>query len=182
MKPSTITFTIIAILLAVWAGFYITGVPSFNKINSVQIYGSIIQGMSALLGVVLAASIFRIQSLENRIQSIEQSTLDYIYKITSNTYPYWGRDLEEHIEKKIITEKYFQAQRKDRIIPSKNAIPELEKDRDDQQERLNHNLILHNSLKKSLERMRKLIPAFSLFLIIPIAYSFLLFDVYRQFI
>lgn len=130
--------------------------------------------MSALLSIVLAVSIFRIQSLENRIQSIEQSTLDYIYKITNFTYPYWCNDLEEHIKNKIITERYFQNRKKDKKILVKYSLQELEEDRDNQQERLFHNLTLRTKLQQTINKMKQQIQIVAILLILPIAISILL--------
>jgi len=167
-------FVIIAIFLVVWAFSFIFGTLHFNRNNSALIYSSIIAGMSALLSIVLAVSIFRIQSLENRIQSVEQFTLDYIFKITNQTYPYWCISLEEQIRNKSITEKYFKIRESGIITERKEKRPELEKDRDDQQERLNHNLIMHTNLQQAIRRMKQQIQGVAIFLIIPIAFSFLL--------
>ncbi len=82
-----IFFSFIAII---WVVYYNIGFSNFNKENSVSIYGSVIQGMSALLSIAIAVIIFRIQSLENRNLSLEQSTLNYVYNITHWTYPQWG--------------------------------------------------------------------------------------------
>lgn len=146
---------IIAIFIVVWVAFFYAGFLHFNVNNSALIYSSIIAGMSALLSIVLAVSIFRIQSLENRILSIEQSTLDYVFKITNSTYPYWCDSLEKHIREKIITENYFKSRKSQLITDQKNKKPKLEEDRDDQQERLNHNLSMHTNLQKTIGTMKK---------------------------
>ena len=168
------TIVIIASFMIVWFVSFTFGYFLFNKSNVDTIYSSIIDGMSALLSIILAVSIFRIQSLENRILSIEQTTLDYVYKTTSLTYPCWCEPLEEHIKNKIITDRYFQARKKERLSPPNQREPDLEKDRDDQQERLSHNLMLHTNLKQTIKKMKWQITGASIFLIIPIAYSFLL--------
>ena len=77
-----IVFVILLILFiligVIWFYYFATGVPSFDKETAVTIHDSIIQGISGLGSVAIAVIVFRIVSLENRNQSLEQSTLNYI--------------------------------------------------------------------------------------------------------
>ncbi len=168
------TIIIITTFILVWLASFYFGYFNFNKSNADLIYSSIIAGMSALLSIILAVSIFRIQSLENRIMSIEQSTLDYVFNITGLTYPCWCDPLEKQIKDKVITDRYFCRRRADKIVASKEDIVNLEKDRDDQQDRLSHNLTVHTNLRQVIRKMKLQITGASIFLIIPIAFSFLL--------
>lgn len=93
-----IPFIVSVVLFVVWIISYCVGFSDYDMAVSSQNYGSIIQGMSALLGIVLAAAIFRIQSLENRLQSLEESTLDYVHKIIGHSYPIWDTRFENNIK------------------------------------------------------------------------------------
>ena len=99
---------LIVTTVIVWVAYYLLGSPSFKQENAISIYGTTIQGMSALLSVSIAVIIFRIQSLENRNQSLEQSTLNYIFQITKNTYPKWLLPcVEENIRRGFIAARYY---------------------------------------------------------------------------
>jgi hypothetical protein len=165
-----IPIIVLAILLVVWVVSYYVGLPKYDVKNSPQNYGSIIQGMSALLGVVLAAAIFRIQSLENRVQSLEQSTLDYVYKIIRHTYPEWDSRFEENINNKSITDNYFKLQ----LAKHEYSEEEYKADRDIQQKGLTNNLIKHSNLKRAINSIKHQVMGVSIILITPIALSFIL--------
>jgi hypothetical protein len=168
-------FVILIVFFLVWLYCYLYGFLSFDKNNTVSILSSIIQGMSALLGVFIAVAVFRIQSLENRIQSLEQTTLNYIFQITTFTYPQWLPSLEEGIRSGAITKEYF-----DRRVELQKAglishtTPLLEKDRDNQQEGLMHILTARTNMQHAIRKMKQGVQGSSIFLIIPIAYSFLM--------
>jgi hypothetical protein len=168
-------FVILIVFLLVWLSCYLYGFLSFDKNNTVSILSSIIQGMSALLGVFIAVAVFRIQSLENRIQSLEQSTLTYVFQITKFTYPHWLPSLEEAIRNGAITKVYFDRRVKEKeagILPY--TIQQLEKDRDNQQEGLMHILTVRTNMQQAIRKMKQGVQGSTIFLIIPIAYSFLM--------
>ena len=160
----------IAILLIVWLVSYCVGFSKYDVKNSSQNYGSIIQGMSALLAVVLAAAIFRIQSLENRLQSLEESTRDYVYKVIHHAYPEWDSRFEENIRNHSITNTYFD----DRDNRPGHTEKEYIEDRDIQQEGLNHILTKHTNLEQAITRIKNQVMGVSIFLVIPILFSLLL--------
>jgi hypothetical protein len=165
-----IPLIVLIISLGIWFVSYYVGFPSYDVKNSSQNYGSIIQGMSALLGVVLAAAIFRIQSLENRVQSLEQSTLDYVYKIIKHTYPEWDDRFEENIKNGNITNNYFELQRR----KHEHSDQEYQTDRLIQQKGLTNNMAKHTNLKQSISNIKHQVIGVSLILIAPIAISFLM--------
>jgi hypothetical protein len=167
---------IIFVLIAViWFNYYNLGFSHFNKSNAVSIFGSVIQGMSALLSVAIAVIIFRIQSLENRNQSLEQTTLNHVYEIVNWSYAEWDAPLELDIRNKSITDRYYQnrleLQRQGRLPWTKE---ELEKDRDKTQKRLEGNLSKHDGTKRTIQRIRNGVFSSVVFLIMPILFSFLL--------
>jgi hypothetical protein len=170
-----IPVVLLIVFALVWLYCYYFGILSFDKNNTVSILSSIIQGMSALMSVFIAVAIFRIQSLENRIQSLEQTTLNYIFQITTFTYPQWLPSLEQGIRNGAITKQYF-----DRRVELQRAgllpytIQQLEEDRNDQQERLIYNLKIRTNLHQAIRKMKTGVLGSTIYLIIPIAYSFLL--------
>jgi len=103
-----LTFILLVLFAVLWLGYFQLGLFSFNKENAVSIYGTIVQGMSALLSVSIAVIIFRIQSLENRLHSLEDFVINYIFQITHQIYPKWLPILEEHIRNGSITNKYHK--------------------------------------------------------------------------
>jgi hypothetical protein len=165
-----IPFIVLATLLVVWVVSYYVGLPKYDVKNSTQNYGSIIQGMSALLGVVLAAAIFRIQSLESRTQSLEQSTLDYVYKIIKHAYPEWDSRFEENIKNGSIADSYLELQ----LMKDEHSEQEYRVDRDIQQKGLTNNLIKHTNLKQAINSIKHQVMGVSIILITPIAISFLM--------
>ena len=160
--------TFFILVVVIWVEYYSIGFSSFNKGNAVTIFASVIGGMSALLSVALAVIIFRIQSLENRSQSLEQSTLNYIYQITGGwTYPQWTSSVEDDIRNKSITNRYYL-----RIDPIEEEFRKQERDK--QQKRLEETLNLHNGIVKRIERIRKGFWTSAIFLIMPILSSLLM--------
>jgi hypothetical protein len=157
-----VVIAFIVVIVLVWVLYYLIGSPSFNKSNAVSIYGTIIQGMSALMSVALAVVIFRIQSLENRNQSLEQSTLDYIHRITQWTYPQWIPSLEENIRDGSITERYSQSH------------GTSDEERNLQQKRLEETLNLHTATDQRIQRTKNRIMITLAFLITPILMSLFL--------
>jgi hypothetical protein len=156
-----------------WGVYYYVGSPSFQKDNAFSIYGTIIQGMSALLSVSIAVIIFRIQSLENRNQSLEQSTINYIFQISQQIYPKWLPCLEEHIRRGIITQKYHERRKMD-VVASHYSASALKKDKEDQQNRLMECLNEHVRIEKTIQQTKKgALGSFGL-LISPIFLSFFL--------
>lgn len=181
-KILSISPLIIFILIAViWFNYYSLGFSHFNKNNAVSIFGSVIQGMSALLSVAIAIIIFRIQSLENRNQLLEESTLNFIFQITQFTYPQWIPSVEEHIRNGTITNRYY-----DRSVDILNrtiglakpdyekGLKELQRDRDEQQKRLMETLNRHTRIEQTIQRIRNGVFSSVVFLVLPILLSFLL--------
>ncbi len=158
---------------------YSNGLVEFQS-DAISIFGSIIQGMSALLSVAIAVIIFRVQSLENRNFSLEQSTLNYIHNITKFTYPKWIPSVEEDIKNGIITKRYFERRfdalnrRRGLKTPHKEMLKELEIDRDEQQKRLEETLNNHIEISQTIKRTRDGIISSVILLISPIIISFLM--------
>jgi hypothetical protein len=157
---------------------YSAGLVEF-KSDAISIFGSIIQGMAGLLSVAIAVIVFRIQSLENRNFSLEQSTLNYIYNIIKWTYPKWGSAVEEHIKSQFITERYYNLMRKNRFQKSTLPISEDEEKRlvaekENQQKRLEEVLSEHNKINQTIKRTRDGIISSVILLIAPIIISFLM--------
>lgn len=183
LKTIVALIFLIAIVF-IWSWFYSMGFSSFNKNNIVSIFGSVIQGMSALLSVAIAVIIFRIQTLENRKLSIEESTLNFIFLITRFTYPQWIPSVEEHIRNGTITNRYY-----DRRVDSLNRTIGLAKtdyekrlkghqrDRDEQQKRLEETLNLRNNISQRIQRIKNGFFASAIFLMMPIITSLLMFMV-----
>src|SRR3990172_10370263 len=154
--PKMVKFrnTLLIILLALsvligitWYYYFIISTPSFNKATAVTIHDSIIQGISGLGSVAIAVIIFRIQSLENRNQSLEQSTLNYISQTMGWSYPEWTPSLEEDIRKETLTNRYYAN------VPSKSRELVLEEQRR-QQKRLEEALDLHTRIQQTIRRIR----------------------------
>ena len=165
------------LVFVIWFNYYRIGFSSFNKSNAVSIFSSVIQGMSALLSVAIAVIIFRIQSLENRNQSLEESTLDFIFRTTGLTYPKWIPSVEEDIRSGAVTERYYRI----RIaalgldVKGRNEkVQEYAEDRRIQQKRLDETLNLHTRIEQTIQRIRSGVITSVVFLIMPILLSFLL--------
>jgi hypothetical protein len=160
-----------AVILLVWVAYYFIGSPSFNKNNAVSIYGTIIQGMSALMSVAIAAVIFRIQSLENRNQALEQSTLNYIFQTMDSIYPKWSSIVEKDIDSKHLSDYYYS---KICLKHPHMKREDLAKDRDNQQERLEETVDLHARTDRIIQQTKNRIMITLGFLIAPILLSFTL--------
>ena len=113
---------------------------------------------------------FRIQSLENRLQSLEQFTLDYIYKITKYTYSHLAPLVEEHIRNYAIVKRYYRNRRE----LTEEKIKEIEEKREIQQESLIESLNERERIKEIIHKTR--IGGYQSFilLITPILISFYL--------
>lgn len=179
-----VVIAFIGVIILVWIFYYLIGSPSFNKGNAVSIYGTVIQGMSALMSVALAVVIFRIQSLENRNQSLEQTTLNFIFQITQVVYPQWSSSVEDDIRIKGLTNRYFsnRVELNDAgLLPRKYTKEELQKDRDEQQKRLEETVNLHTETHQRIQRTKNRIMIALTFLIAPILISFFLLMVLDAF-
>lgn len=131
-------------IISIWTFYYLKGIPSFNPNNAISIYGTIVQGMSALLSVSIAVIVFRIQSLENRKQTLEESTLNYVYQIIYWSYPEWSEHIERDIKNGSITTRY--GTRVDwRIRDHEVAC---------QQERLMHVIDVLEGIKNTIRKIR----------------------------
>jgi signal transduction histidine kinase len=166
------------LVFSTWIGYYTIGFGSFNKGNAVTIFGSVIEGMSALLSVAIAVIIFRIQSLENRNQSLEQSTLNYIHQTVGWSYPSWAYSLEKDIRNKIITKRYLSLMRMRRMEATSLEISQEEEkslleERDRQQRRLEENLNLRKKITEIIETTKGRFYKSAIVLIMPILSSLL---------
>lgn len=180
-RQNILSVVLVVLFLAislVWVSYYDIGFGSFDKQNAIVVFSSAIQGMSALLSVAIALVIFRIQSLENRNQSLEQSTLNYIHQIIGWSYPAWTSSTEEHIRSKSITDRYCLMIRTRRLGQASPISNEEEKsileERDRQQKRLEETLNRHNKTAKTIQRMKSGFIPTAIFLIAPILFSLLM--------
>lgn len=173
-------------MVLIWFWYCSIGFSSFNKNNAVAIFGSVIQGMSALLSVAIAVVIFRIQTLENRKQSLEESTLNFIFQITKSTYPQWIPSVEADIKSRILTNQYYNAcvntSELDRMKGNEPAkyrqrIKEYAEDRDTQQTRLMEVLNIRNRISQTILRIKSGFFPSAIFLMTPIIVSLLFFMV-----
>lgn len=155
--------------------FYLLSLKAFivNTTDTISILGTIIQGMSALLSVAIAVIIFRIQTLENRNQSLEQSTLNYIGQISGFAYPQWIPSVEEHIEKGYVTERYLKNRRL-KLGTILLSDEDLKKDADAQQLRLLETLRIHKAIKNIISRLKVSAVLSTIVLMLPIILSLLL--------
>ena len=176
-----IILVIMVILFCIIAGilfyFYSLNTFNFEKNNAVSIFGSIIQGISALLSVAIAVIVFRIQSLENRNFSIEQSILNYTHRLIGWTYPEWISSVEEDIRNKSITNRYYSNLYKQyTTVPTFSEEDEkfLVTERDIQQKRLEEILNIHIRNKQIIKRIREGVVSSVIMLISPIIISFLM--------
>src|SRR3990172_1291104 len=174
--PKMVKFrnTLLIILLALsvligitWYYYFIISTPSFNKATAVTIHDSIIQGISGLGSVAIAVIIFRIQSLENRNHSLEQTTLNYISQTTGWSYPEWTSSVEEDIKNKTLTNRYYAR------LPSRTD-EFIDAERDRQQKRLEEALDLHARIQLTVRRIRRDVFCSAVSLILPILLSLLL--------
>ena len=86
-KISVVIILILLIIAGTIVDDYAVSFSSFSRETAVSIHDDILQGLSGLGSVAIAVIIFRIQSLENRSNSIEQATLNYISQTMGWTYP-----------------------------------------------------------------------------------------------
>lgn len=88
----TIFLALLAVVfLIVIIGFYYfaTSSSSLTKHTIAVIHESIIHGMAGLGAIAIAVFIFRIESLENRSESLEETTLNFISQTFGLSYPEW---------------------------------------------------------------------------------------------
>jgi hypothetical protein len=160
-----ITLFLLAILIIViWSFYYFIGLPTFDQQTATNIYIAVISGMSALLSVSIAVIVFRIQSLENRSQTLEQQTLNYIHQTTQWSYPTWSDSVEQDIKNGSITARYalYYVKGGDDFVKEETAR---------QQKRLTEALDSHNQTKETIKSIRKNIGLNLIFLVTPILLS-----------
>lgn len=163
-------FLVLLFLIGVICYYYIIGFSSFNKATANEIHDDILQGLSGLGSVAIAVIIFRIQGLENRNQSLEQSTLNYISQTMGWSYPEWTLSVEEDIRNKTLTNRYYAH------LPSgTDEFIVAEKDR--QQKRLEEALDLHTRIQQTVRRIRKDVYSCAVFLILPLLLSLMMLEV-----
>ena len=168
INKTNVIITVILIAITTLIFFYFAvGFSSFNKTTANEIHDDILQGLSGLGSVAIAVIIFRIQSLENRNHSLEQSTLNYISQTMGWSYPEWTASLEEDIKNKTITNRYYADQH------LKNE-PLVASERDRQQKRLEEALDLHARISQTIRRIRNDVFSCAFFLILPLLLSLLL--------
>lgn len=171
---------ILILVFVIWVNYYSIGFSSFNKNNAVSIFSSVIQGMSALLSVAIAVIIFRIQSLENRNQLLEESTLNFIFQTTRLIYPQWIPSVEEDIRNRTLTNRYYD-KRVDILNRTigltktnyEKRLKDLQRDRDTQQKRLEETLNIHTRIEQTIQRIRNGVVSSVILLVMPILISFL---------
>lgn len=161
----------VTLLILVIGFYYFTaGSPSLSKQTIIAIHDSIIHGMSGLGAVAIAVFIFRIQGLENRSGTLEETTLNYISQTFGWSYPEWAQSVEEDIMNKTLTGRYYA-----------NLTSETEKlisdEKERQQRRLEEALSIRINIKQTVARMRKDIFYAVIFLILPVILSLLLLTV-----
>jgi hypothetical protein len=169
-RPVIVILIILGILVGILVYYYTVAFSSFKKTTASEIHDDILQGLSGLGSVAIAVIIFRIQSLENRNQSLEQATLNYISQTFGFTYPEWARSLETDIRNQTLTNKYYM----NVPLKSKELVFE-EKDR--QQKRLEEALDLHTRIRQTIKRIRTDIFSCAVFLIMPLLLSLILLTV-----
>jgi hypothetical protein len=158
---------IIFLILAIGFNYFIIGSPSLSKQTITTIHDSIIQGISGLGAVAIAVFIFRIQSLENRSESLEEAALNYISQTFGFSYPDWTQSLEDDIRNKTLTSRYYAN------LPS-GTEELISKEKDRQQTRLEEALHTHTEIEQTVARMRKDVFYAVIFLIVPVMVSLLL--------
>jgi hypothetical protein len=169
-RPVIIILISLSILVGILVYYYAVAFSSFQKTTASEIHDDILQGLSGLGSVAIAVIIFRIQSLENRNQSLEQTTINYISQTFGFTYPEWTRSLEADIKNQTLTNKYYM----NVPLKSKELVFE-EKDR--QQKRLEEALDLHMRIRQTIKRIRTDIFSCAVFLIMPLLLSLILLTV-----
>jgi hypothetical protein len=166
-KTLLVILVVFLILIGIVCYYYAFAYSSFKKTTASEIHDDILQGLSGLGSVAIAVIIFRIQSLENRNQSLEQSTLNYISQTLGWSYPEWTRSVEDDIRTKSLTNRYYAR------LPSKtDELVATEKDR--QQKRLEEALDLHARIQQTIRRIRNDVFSCAVFLIMPLLLSLIL--------
>jgi len=157
------------VFLIVVIGFYyfVFGAPSFSMEAITSIHVSVIHGMAGLGAVAIAVFIFRIEGLENRGKSLEETTLNYISQTFGWSYPEWTRSLEDDIKNKTLTSRYY-------VNPHSTTEKLISEEKDRQQRRLEEAVCMHSRIEQTVVRMRKNVFYEVIFLILPIIMSLLL--------
>ncbi len=153
IKNNSIVLFLCIIVITSWLAIYQYAFQKFTIENAIPVLGTIIQGMSALLGVSIAVMIFRIQSLENRKYLIEESIQNYISKIIDWAYPLWGPGLEQDIESGAIATRYLR----ERLVGDQMQQDLRERrieDEEVQQRRLDNGLLSHRNITSLIKRIR----------------------------
>ena len=166
-KPLIVIILVFFILIGIICLYYVLAFSSFKKATAAEIHDDILQGLSGLGSVAIAVIIFRIQSLENRNHSLEQSTLNYISQTMGWSYPEWTLSLENDIKNQTLTNRYYAD------IPSKSEGLVLE-EKQRQQKRLEEALDLHARIQQTIRRIRNDVFSFTFFLILPLLLSLIL--------
>jgi hypothetical protein len=166
-------FVVIAVILSY---SHFVGLFIFDNNNAVSIFGSIIQGMSALLAVAMAVIVFRIQSLENRNFSVEQSTLNYIYNSVGWSYPEWTQSVENDIKNRLITNRYYKKRvnywmKRGHVLIAEEE-RQLTEECNIQQQRLEEALDRHVRIDQTIKRIHDGIISSLITLTSPIIISF----------
>jgi hypothetical protein len=158
---------VLLVIIALICYYFVVDFSSFKKATASEIHDDILQGLSGLGSVAIAVIIFRIQSLENRNQSLEQTTLNYISQALGFTYPEWTSSLEDDIKNQSITNRFFAS------VPSKSRELVLE-EKQRQQKKLEEALDLHTRVKQTIRRIRNDVFSCAIFLIMPLLLSLIL--------
>jgi len=158
---------VLLIIIALICYYFVVDFSSFKKTTASEIHDDILQGLSGLGSVAIAVIIFRIQSLENRNQSLEQTTLNYISQALGFTYPEWTSSLEDDIKNQSITNRFYAS------VPSKSRELVLE-EKQRQQKKLEEALDLHTRVKQTIRRIRNDVFSCAIFLIMPLLLSLIL--------
>ena len=155
------------LIIVIWFFYFGFGSTSFKKETAASIHDSIIQGISGLGAVAIAVFIFRIQSLENRSDLLEDATLNYITQNLGWSYPEWTQSLENDIIDKTLTKRYYSG------LDSK-AEELIAEERDRQQKRLEEALDVHTRIGQTITSIQRDVFRAAIFLIVPILLSLLL--------
>ena len=158
---------VLLVIIALICYYFVVDFSSFKKATASEIHDDILQGLSGLGSVAIAVIIFRIQSLENRNQSLEQTTLNYISQALGFTYPEWTSSLEDDIKNHSITNRFYAS------VPSKSRELVLE-EKQRQQKKLEEALDLHTRVKQTIRRIRNDVFSCAIFLIMPLLLSLIL--------
>ncbi len=153
--------------------------PNITELDETSIYGSIVQGMSAILSVSIAVIIFRIQSLENRNINLEETTLNYVYQMIRWTNPRWDEAFENQIINDRIKKRYYRKlveevhrNRYENIQEYYENIEDIKdrsnKEAEHQNERLKNNLKIHQNTIKLIQYIKKGYLKSTILMILPV--------------